>query len=223
MIRVEPRPEPSDFDDKVRSPGLRAIAEMSGQPAESRPGRKRKVREVIESKDLPDYWTCCLDDLHTAYGGVCAYSCLHIPHVVGSKTTDHFSPKTAKVSPKPEDAYEWANYRLACGLMNSRKGTKVVIDPFTIDGKENWFQLDLSTMGISPNPRLPDELRAQVRATIDALSLDDEELRGARASWYQPYLEGQITFTFLKRKCPFLADEIVRQLGTPPEKWVAST
>jgi hypothetical protein len=215
VIRVEPQPEPADFHEKVRQPGLRALAELRGLPAETRRGPKRQVQPELKSKHLPDYWTKCLDDLHAAYRGICAYSCLYIPHVVGGKSTDHSSAKSPKISDKPEDAYEWSNYRLACSLMNTRKGTKAVIDPFAIDGR--WFQLDLSTLAIEPNPELSDPLRERVQATIDHLGLDDAECRKARESWYQPYLEGQISFSFLERKCPFLATEIIRQLGSVPE------
>jgi len=193
VIRVEPRAEPPSFDERVRRPGLRALAE-------------------IKSKDLLPSWRGCLDDLHAAYEGICAYSCLYIPRVVGSKTTDHFS---AKASADLNLAYEWSNYRLACGLMNSRKGTKVVIDPFTIDG--NWFQLDLSTLAITSNPKLAARSRARVQHTIEELRLDDDECRQARADWYQPYVDGEITFSFLQRKCPFLAAEMVRQFGDVPE------
>jgi hypothetical protein len=212
VIRVDPQPEPSDFDDKVRKGGLRALAELRGRPADPRSGPKRKVKASIGGKDLPDYWTRCLDDLHRAYRGICAYACLYIPHVVGSKTTDHF---VAKASAAPEDAYEWSNYRLACGLMNSRKGTHAIIDPFGIEG--TWFHLELSTMAVGPDPELPEELHARVEATIAILGFDDAECRKARGDWYQPYLEGQISFSFLERKCPFLAAEIVRQLGPAPE------
>jgi len=215
VIRVEPQPEPPDFDEKVRKPGLRALAELRGQPAEKRPGPKREVKDSIQSKDLPDYWTKSLEDLHRAYRGICAYLCIHIPHAVGSRTTDHFSAKSPRISPKPEDAYEWSNYRLACSLMNTRKGTKTVIDPFTIDGP--WFELDLSTLGIRPNSELPETLRERVQTTIDELGLDGDECRKAREHWYQPYIEGEITFSFLQRMCPFLAGEIVRQLGEVPE------
>jgi hypothetical protein len=215
VIRVELQPEPPDFDERVRLPGLRALAELRGRSTEKRRGPKRKIKQTIESKDLPDFWTRSLDDLHRAYRGICAYLCVHIPHAVGSRTTDHFSPKSPRVSEAPEDAYEWKNYRLACGLMNSRKGTKSVIDPFTIDGR--WFELDLSTLGIKPNPELPEPLRTRVQATIDALGLDDDECRQAREHWYQPYIEGKIAFSFLQEMCPFLAEEIVRQLGEVPE------
>jgi hypothetical protein len=220
VIRVEPQPEPSDFDEKVRKHGLRALAELRGQPAPSRPGPKRRVKGLVESKDLPEYWTRCLDDLHAAYDGICAYSCLYIPHVVGSKTTDHYSAKTAKILAAPEQAYEWSNYRLACSLMNSRKGIKTIIDPFEIQG--GWFQLDLSTLSVRPDPELPAELRLRVQHTIDELGLDDDECRKARAHWYHPYLEGEITFSFLEKQCPFLALEIVRQLGRPPERRLAA-
>lgn len=212
MIRVELQPEPPDFREKVREHGLRALAELRGHPSEPRSGPKRKLKETIEGKDLPEYWTRCLDDLHRAYRGVCAYACLYIPYVVGSKTTDHF---VAKASTAPEHAYDWSNYRLACGLMNSRKGTHAIIDPFAIDG--TWFHLDLSTMAIGASPELSAELRTRVEHTIGILGLDDAECRKARGDWYQPYLEGEISFSFLERKCPFLAAEIVRQLGSVPE------
>jgi hypothetical protein len=136
---------------------------------------------------------------------------------VGSKTTDHFA---AKASAEPEHAYEWLNYRLACGLMNSRKGTHAIIDPFLIDG--TWFHLDLSTMAVGPASELPADLHTRVAATIAILGLDDAECRKARGDWYQPYLDGQISFSFLAGKCPFLAAEIVRQLGPAPEWWKRS-
>jgi hypothetical protein len=221
VIRVELQPEPPDFDEKVRRPGLRALAELRGQPAERRRGPKRKVKDIIKSEDLPPLWTKSLDDLHRAYRGICAYLCVHIPHAVGSRTTDHFSPKSPRISDAPEDAYEWRNYRLACGLMNSRKGTKSVIDPFMIDGR--WFELDLSTLGIKPNSELPEGLRKRVQATIDDLGLDDDECRKAREHWYQPYIEGRIAFSFLREMCPFLAEEVVRQLGEVPEMAQAVT
>lgn len=212
MIRVELQREPPDFDERVRKHGLRALAELRGLAAERRSGPQREPKASIEAKDLPAYWTRCLDDLHRAYQGICAYACLYIPYVVGSKTTDHF---VAKASAKPEHAYEWTNYRLACGLMNSRKGTHAIIDPFEIDGR--WFELDLSTMAIGASPELPAELRSRVEHTIAVLGLDDVECRTARGDWYQPYLEGEISFSFLERKCPFLAAEIIRQLGSVPE------
>lgn len=214
MIRVEPQPEPPEFHELVRKDGLRALAELRGHPTEPRSGPKRRPKETIEAKDLREYWTRSLDDLHRAYRGVCAYACLYIPYVVGSKTTDHF---VAKASTEPEHAYEWSNYRLACGLMNSRKGTHAIIDPFVIEG--TWFHLDLSTMAInaSADPELPAELIERVEHTIAILGLDDAECRKARGDWYQPYLDGEISFSFLEKRCPFLAAEIVRQLGPVPE------
>ncbi len=42
MIRVELRPEPTDFDERVRQPGRRALAD--------------------DRDPLPAYWRRCLDD-----------------------------------------------------------------------------------------------------------------------------------------------------------------
>lgn len=104
MIPVDPQPVPDDFDEKVRQPGLRFLQENPDASA----------------SNLKPTWRACLDDLHEAYDGICAYLCIYIARVL-LPTTDHFVCKSA-----PEHgrhlAYEWTNYRLACSLMNSRKG-----------------------------------------------------------------------------------------------------
>lgn len=64
---------------------------------------------------------------------------------------------------------------------------------------------------------LGEPLRKRVQATIDDLGLDDKECRDARGIWYQPYLDGEISFSFLAKRCPFVAAEIVRQLGEVSE------
>ena len=41
-----------------------------------------------------------------------------------------------------DQVYEWANYRLACSLMNARKDAIAsVLDPFEIE--DGWFALEL--------------------------------------------------------------------------------
>lgn len=68
MIRVELADEPLDFDAKVRQPGLRAIAELAGEPGlPKRKGRPRKAiansREQIPADKFPSYWTEALPEL----------------------------------------------------------------------------------------------------------------------------------------------------------------
>ena len=89
MIRVELADEPLDFDAKVRQPGLRAIAELAGEPGlPKRKGRPRKAiansREQIPADKFPSYWTESLPELRTAYGHICSYVCVYIEPVTGA-------------------------------------------------------------------------------------------------------------------------------------------
>ena len=149
MIHVDLASEPPDFDSKVRQPGLSAIAEMVGEPPLiRRPGpRRTKIadrREDLHSSAFPDFWTKASDDLLKSYRRVCAYACCYIERVTGAATVDHMVPK----SKKWDQVYEWANYRLACSLMNSRKNdVPHVLDPFEV--KTGWFELELVAFQVS--------------------------------------------------------------------------
>src|SRR5882724_4451217 len=121
MIPVHAAPEPEDFDNKVRVPGLAALAELVGEPTgRTRRGPKRKAvyarREAIrwDSHASLSYWTEALDDLRERYHGRCAYLAIEIPLAVGWATVDHFVPK----SHDWRLAYEWSNYRLCAGRVN---------------------------------------------------------------------------------------------------------
>ncbi len=127
MIPVQEKPAPDRFDQAVRQKGLAFLRRM----------------EVAMNQPLPDqiqlepYWRACLDDLHEAYGGICAYLCVYIERIVGGVSVDHFVAKSKKASL----AYEWSNYRLACMTMNCRKRDyEDALDPFTI--LDGWFQLE---------------------------------------------------------------------------------
>ena len=54
MIHVDPRPEPADFDQKVRKRGNHWLASHA-------------------QGEWKEYWRDCLDDLYCCYDGVCAY------------------------------------------------------------------------------------------------------------------------------------------------------
>jgi 5-methylcytosine-specific restriction endonuclease McrA len=144
MIPVVLAPEPLNFDQTVRQPGLDAIREMVGEVAiATRPGRKRNKiatsREDIPSDKFPPFWRGSLDDMLTAYRRLCAYSCMYIERVTGNASVDHMFPK----SETWDQVYEWKNYRLACGLMNSRKNdARDVLDPFEI--QDGWFALEFT-------------------------------------------------------------------------------
>src|SRR5207249_1405577 len=107
----------ASFDEAVRVPGLRAIAEMVGEKPLRNAGRRyRKIadrREDIPADEFPPYWTESLNDLMKLYDRVCAYSCFRIHAVTGSRSVDHFAAKSRRW----DRVYEWSNYRLACSLL----------------------------------------------------------------------------------------------------------
>lgn len=188
MIHVEPQPEPADFDRKVRQPGHRAPL-----------GRKANSL-------LPPHWRRCLPDLWEAYRGLCSYLVLYIPRGTGSATVDHFVAKSSL----PDLAYEWGNYRLACSLMNSRKGRfDEVLDPFEVE--DGWFTLELSSLEVLPAPGLPESVRHGVETTIARLRLNDPECLAARGERFDSYLSAELSWSGLEKHFPFLARELVRQ------------
>lgn len=210
MIRVEQAPEPADFDLKVRKPGLRAIAEMVGEPdLPKRRGRKREViaesRDAIPADKFPPYWTEALPQLLEAYGRVCAYMSFYIERVTGAASVDHMLPKSRDW----QEVYEWGNYRLACSLMNTRKNNyQDVLDPFEIDNE--WFRMELVGYQVIPAPELPPKINEKVQATINRLSLNDYECLKLREEYAEEYSQGDINLAHLARRAPFLAREIER-------------
>jgi len=107
-------------------------------------------------------------------------------------------------------AYEWSNYRLACGKMNSRKRDfSDVLDPFLL--AEGTFHLDLATGSIYANPSLGAAAMQDACDTIMRLSLDDAECRKARTDCYDSYIQGHISSSYLKKENPFVWKEAERQ------------
>ncbi|OUO49681.1 hypothetical protein B5F76_13440 [Desulfovibrio sp. An276] len=195
MIPVTPQPEPEDFDTKVRQKGLRWLAEHDIDITDPLPSRTK----------LPPYWRACLDELHSRYGGVCAYLAVFFERTTGG-TVEHFCPKSLR----PDFAYEWCNYRLACSAINSRKKSFTdVLDPFEV--KDGWFCLELVSGHIFPNPQLPASLQQKIQATIDRLKLDSSANNEMRAKHYQFYCKGEVTKAFLKKYSPFVWKEAARQ------------
>ncbi|NJL27279.1 MAG: hypothetical protein HC897_04990 [Thermoanaerobaculia bacterium] len=202
MIPVSPQPEPANFHDVVRTPGLRWLKE----------NKIDLERPIPPQKKLPPRWRHCLADLHLAYGGICAYLCVFIERCTGGSSVDHFIAK----SQQPGLAYEWSNYRLACTTMNARKRDySTVLDPFQLE-PETFF-LELVTGRIYPNPQLPAEYREQAQLTIERLRLDDATCREMRRQNFTHYVElrgparnAQVE-TWLEHKYPFLWYEANRQ------------
>ena len=114
MIHVDLKPEPADFDVRVRQPGN---AFLNTTPT---PNSKQWSKN--------NHWSRCSAQLYQAYGGVCAYSGEWFSRTTASVSVDHFYPKSSH----QEMAYEWDNYRLTTQVMNGYKGDKIVLDPFEI-------------------------------------------------------------------------------------------
>ena len=198
MMRVIPAPEPDTFDERVRQPGLRALDGLAGKLS--------VAKSKIPSSEFPDYWRRSLDDLLAAYNRICSYLCLYIPKGTGARSVDHMVPKSLAW----DRAYEWDNYRLACSLMNSRKGDAVhVLDPFEVE--DRWFVLELVAFQVLPADGLADPTTVAVEGTIERLRLNDEECCGARAEYAQEYWDDNVNLDYVTRYAPFVANELRRQ------------
>jgi hypothetical protein len=189
MIPVPRQPEPSNFDRDVRQPGQSYLA---NNPNPTFKERRSKC------------WARALEDLHEAYNRICAYSCFYL---IQQGTVDHFLPKKFY----PQFAYEWDNYRLAAPRINNYKGeNKGLIDPFIV--KPGWFVLAFPSCFVKVGDGLSKHITDNIKKTIDILRLNsDDYMVQGRLEIMLEFAEGMISLSFLKRKYPFLASEIVRQ------------
>jgi hypothetical protein len=193
MMRVDPKPEPAVFENRVRRKGQRYLSRVPS------PTTKQWTKHA--------YWTDVKFELYEAYHGICNFACHWIPPDTGSITVEHYRPK-AKY---PADAYEWVNYRLMCGTLNGRKcDYEDVLDPFEITN--GMFVLDFPSLLVKPSKDLNAGLQAQVKATIDRLKLNDEgTCIKARARYVKYYCRREVDFAYLKIEAPFIAFELERQ------------
>ena len=192
MIFVQEQPEPPQFETDVRIPGLEFLSETTNPTAGEWRSRS--------------YWRRILTELHDAYKGVCAYTCHWIAYDTGASTVDHFVAKTIE----PALAYEWNNYRLACGRMNGRKGAHHdVLDPFKLP--RSAFQLDFPSLQIFPSTEHGDDLIGQANSTISRLGLNDEICVKARLVYVREYCMARIPLEYLECNAPFIFREIMRQ------------
>ena len=192
MIFIQEQPEPLRFKKDVREPGRRFLTGNRTPTAGQWNGHW--------------YWRRVLGELHAAYRGVCAYTCHWIAYDTGSETVDHFVPKSLE----PTLAYEWNNFRLACGRMNGRKGNhQDVLDPFTL--RRHVFELGFPSLLIRPSRKHSADLVAKAEGTIERLGLNDELCVTARWGYVKAYCASHITLQFVADHAPFIYEEIVRQ------------
>jgi hypothetical protein len=211
MIRVEQAPAPVDFDERVRKPGLDAIAELVGErPKNRRPGPRRKkfakTRDQISAKDFPPFWRNVLPDMLSSYHRLCAYLSLYIEHGTGSPSVDHVIPK----SKAWDKVYEWSNYRLASVHVNSKKSDfEVVLDPFEIE--DGLFALEFFAYEVKLGATAVGELEIKAADTIEKLGLNMQDCCQARREYVENYKRKQIKLDYLERRAPFIARELRRQ------------
>lgn len=196
MIKVNHKREPSDFDSKVRQPGLTFL----------------KKKGIISGGAVPsdfefnNYWRNSLEDLFDDYDNICAYSGLRIEYLLGGASVDHYKPK-AKY---PFLAYEWSNYRLMASKLNSRKlDHEDILDPFEIEN--GWFQLDLVSGKVFPNPKLSGSIKDQIETTLSRLGLNETRFKIRRKEIVGRWARNEFGTSIVKEDAPFIYFELLRQ------------
>jgi len=215
VITITLAPEPASFDTAVRQRGLSAIDEMVGRkPRLSRPGRRRKKiaeREAdIPPVEFPPYWREALDDLLSSYGRLCAFLALYLEHATGNPSVDHMLPK----SKQWDRVYEWTNFRLCAATINARKTDMTgIIDP--VECGPGWLALELVGFQVTLGQSLPGHIAAEIQSTLAIVNAPD--CCKARGEYVTCYEHGDITFDYLNRRAPFVAQELRRQGRLRPE------
>lgn len=182
MIRVERVPEPDDFGEKARRPGLAWLEQNADAP---RP------------KDL---WGPFKSALADGFGMRCGYSAMFEP--VG--TVDHF----VSVHEDKQLAYEWSNYRYAAAWINSSKQNAAgILDPFEV--QDDWFEILLPSLQLVVTDAVPAADREKAEYTLTRLHLaHDERVVRQRREWYRMYQDGELSLEGLRKKAPLIARAI---------------
>ena len=189
MIRIERKAEPSDFDAKVRRPGL---SYLKGLPSGKKPNWSGH-----------GYWRKAKDDMINAYGGICAYACCEITPS-SSAEIYHFHPK----SRYRQEAYEWNNLRLCSSNINKKKHDHDVLDPF--DVRDLTFGIVLATGRMVKLTKYDPAYEALCDKTVKVLGLNDHEYTRMRKDILDDYLRGEITISNLQKRNPFVYSEVLR-------------
>lgn len=198
MIPVQRQPIPAGFDEKVRRPGERALQRKARM--------LRKRRDRLQSREFPTTWRKALGDLCRAYGSVCAYLGLYLHGATGNTTVDHFIAKTRNW----RRAYDWNNFRLCAGYVNSAKGDQALpLDPFTLE--TGLFALELDEFQVVPGPKAIGRMLSKVERTIEVLKLNHDRCLRERREYADSYREGEVSWEWLQKRAPFVAQELARQ------------
>ena len=188
MIPVAKVKKPRGFDTKVTVPGNAWLAD---HPKAQRP---------------PALWAPHTAALSEGFAGLCGYAAMFDPT---GGTVDHF----LSVKHHPGLAYEWHNYRFACGPLNSskRNADDSVLDPYEVGA--GWFEIILPSLQMRQTDAVPVALREKAAFTLKRLKLrDGERVIRWRLSWYRMYTDGQLTLDGLRVVAPLLAAAVDAQV-----------
>jgi hypothetical protein len=196
MIPVIAKPEPEDFDARVRQPGIAFLQQLGLSQTSVAPSKLQ----------WKSHWQNCLEQLADAYERICAYSSFRVHPITGSGSVDHFVPK----SRKPYLAYEWSNFRFASSRLNSRKRDKPMeLDPFTMPA--DVFTLSFVDFSISINGSQPGNVSQNAREALTILKIDDALHRHERKRLFEQYQSGQISAEVLRAENPFVFQQAQRE------------
>lgn len=188
MIRVAKVGKPSGFDTKVSTPGNAWLAAHRGH---ERP---------------PNRWKLFTGKLAQGYSYLCGYAAMHDPT---GGTVDHY----LSVHHHRMLAYDWDNYRFACGVLNSSKGNAddKVLDPYEVG--DGWFEIILPSLQMRLTDAVPAGMREKAEYTLKRLKLrDGERIIRWRQSWYLEYCQGHLSIDGLRRMAPLIASAVESQV-----------
>lgn len=238
MMPVSQAPEPPQFDEAVRMPGMRSVYEMCGLPVPAnlaRPAkggkpfaqRQRRQRDangdvvigadgrpvevpVGRTEDLP------AEEFEPYWTTALDWLLEAYGRICAYccfRIHPTASPSVDHMIPKSkawDKVYEWSNYRLAALRMNARKNDlSSIIDPF--DVQDGWFAIELTFGQVVPGPvaMADPALRDRVEHVITKLGLN--EFAAERLRDIEAYESGDVSLKRLREESPFVAAEIARQ------------
>jgi hypothetical protein len=192
VIRVRPRPEPANFDERCRKRGRRWL--------ETHPGYEGRPR---------DYWSEFEPDLREAFEGRCGYCAMRVMR----GQVDHFIPVSMfKFKSRHHLDYEWSNFRHGEGALNQRKSAVRVLDPYEV--RDDWFQVLLPSLQLVLTDKVPDKIRALAEFTLERLGLRDHEtVVRYRREWFRMYQEGRLNLDGLREVAPLVARAVEDDLA----------
>lgn len=191
MIRVSKPKEPDTFDERCRKRGRQWLKDN--------PGYQRPR----------DYWSEFEPELRAAFSGLCGYCAMKVMKA----QVDHFiSVGVLKTTGRDKDAYEWTNFRYGEAVLNQRKSTHAVLDPFKV--KNAWFKILLPSLQLVLTPQVPQCRRKLAEFTLIRLGLRDSEVVVRyRAEWFKLYRERKLTLEGLREIAPLIAEAVERDLA----------